>query len=109
MYDYDTSNVAGSGAIFAFIAGAFIGAGVAMLLAPQSGAKTRRLLSDYADKAKDRMDSAIESGKEYLQAGMERGKEYFESARESGEELARQGEKAYKQGEKAYNKASHKA
>jgi gas vesicle protein len=75
LMDYESSD--SSGSIFAFLAGALIGAGVALLLAPQSGEKTRRLLSDYADKAKSQFDSALDTGKEYLQAGMERGKEYL--------------------------------
>lgn len=86
MMDYENSHDS-SGAIFAFLAGALIGAGAALLLAPQSGAKTRRWLSEYADKAKDQLDSAIDtgkeylqSGKEYLQTGVERGKEYMEGA-----------------------------
>jgi gas vesicle protein len=77
MRDYENSND-GSGAIFAFLAGALIGAGAALLMAPQSGAKTRRWLSEYAEKAKDQIDSAIDTGKEYLQTGVERGKEYLE-------------------------------
>jgi gas vesicle protein len=103
-YDYEGSNDT-SAAIFAFLAGALIGAGVAMLLAPRSGADTRQLLTDYADKAKGQMDTAIESGKEYLQAGIDRGKEYLDSAqskfketKETGDNMARQAEKTYNRG-----------
>ena len=103
MMDYEGSNDT-SAAIFAFLAGALIGAGVAMLLAPRSGAQTRQWLTDYADKAKDQMDTAIESGKEYLQAGIDRGKEYLESAqskfKETGDNMARPAEKTYRRPQK---------
>lgn len=62
---------------FAFLAGAVIGAGAALLLAPQSGVETRRLLKNYAEKAEEEalekakeakatMDTAIEQGKQFL-------------------------------------------
>ena len=41
-----------------FIAGALLGAGVALLLAPQSGRKTRRDLSHFAKKTRNRMEAA---------------------------------------------------
>ena len=105
MYEYEKSNDS-STAIFAFLAGALIGAGVAILLAPRSGAEVRQWLSDYAEKAKDQMGTAIESGKEYLQAGIDRGKEYMEGAqskaKEAGEQIARQGERAYNKGQQKF-------
>src|SRR3989442_12281990 len=79
-----------SGAVaFAFLAGAIIGAGAALLLAPQTGAETRKLLRDYAEKAEEEirerlpeakamLDSAIEKGKDFV----ERGKEFVEKGKE---------------------------
>ena len=105
MYDYDKSD-GSTTAVFAFLAGALIGAGVAILLAPRSGAEMRQWLSDYAEKAKDQMGTAIEGGKEYLQAGIDRGKEYMEGAqnkaKEVGEQMARQGERAYNKGQQKF-------
>jgi gas vesicle protein len=42
----------------AFIAGAMLGAGVALLLAPQSGRRTRRDLSHLAEKTRNRVEAA---------------------------------------------------
>jgi gas vesicle protein len=42
----------------AFIAGALLGAGVALLLAPQSGRKTRRDLRHLAEKTRNRVEAA---------------------------------------------------
>ena len=82
-----------SGAVaFAFLAGAIIGAGAALLLAPQTGAETRKLLRDYAEKAEEEirerlpeakamLDSAIEKGKDLVEKGkdfVEKGKEFVD-------------------------------
>jgi gas vesicle protein len=42
----------------AFIAGSLLGAGVALLLAPQSGRRTRRDLGHFAEKTKNRAGAA---------------------------------------------------
>jgi gas vesicle protein len=82
-----------------FLAGCVIGAGAALLLAPQSGEKTRTMLKDYAkdaqDKAlekarqaKDTFDTAIEQGKQFvnekkavLAASVEAGREAMEAVK----------------------------
>ena len=93
---HDDTNEYSTG-MAAFLAGAFIGAGIALLLAPQSGAETRNLLRTYANRARDEMaergrqaketfDSAYERGKEAFESVKERGKEAFETAKERGKE-----------------------
>jgi len=42
------------------VAGGIVGAGLALLLAPQSGQRTRRDISRYAKRAKTRADEAVE-------------------------------------------------
>jgi len=42
----------------AFLAGALLGAGVALLLAPQSGRKTRRDLGHLAQKTRNKVEAA---------------------------------------------------
>jgi gas vesicle protein len=89
-----------SGAVaFAFLAGAIIGVGAALLLAPQSGAETRKMLKSYAEKAEEEvlekakeakvaLDKAIEQGKQFvnekktvLTAAFEAGKEAMRKER----------------------------
>ena len=89
-----------SGAVaFAFLAGAIIGVGAALLLAPQSGAETRKLLRNYAEKAEEEaiekakeakvaLDKAIEQGKQFvnekktvLTAAFEAGREAMKKER----------------------------
>ena len=55
-----------SGNLSAFITGALVGAGVALLFAPQSGAQLRGLLRDYAARATDELDEAVDHGAEVL-------------------------------------------
>jgi gas vesicle protein len=57
----------GSGNLSAFITGAVVGAGVALLFAPQSGSRLLGLLRDYATRAKDELDDAVEHGREYVE------------------------------------------
>ena len=70
----------------AFVAGALIGAGIALLLAPRSGADTRDLLRDYAGRAKDELKERGKEAKATLETAMERGKDAYESVKEQSKE-----------------------
>lgn len=82
--------------LLSFLLGGMVGAGLALLLAPQSGAETRRKIrelteevkekaSDYVGQAKERVVSTVEKGKDILEekksaisAAFEAGKEAYE-------------------------------
>ena len=77
----------------AFIAGALIGAGFALLFAPQSGRKTRRDIQHLAKVAKNRaealrlrvshvIDDSLEEMAENLQDRLSRGQEWTEQKRQ---------------------------
>lgn len=51
-------------ALVAFLLGAAVGAGVALLIAPQSGEETRRQLGDRAKKLGDDIDEKVKSAKD---------------------------------------------
>ena len=81
-----------------FVAGLLIGAGVAFLLAPQTGAQFRRSLRQYAADAKDGLndladkgmaawDTAVEQGQAYAERGAETVRETAKSARRYAEEV----------------------
>ena len=88
-----------SGAVaFAFLAGAIVGVGAALLLAPQSGAETRKMLRNYAEKAEEEalekakeakvaLDKAIEQGKQFVNEK----KTVLTAAFEAGKEAMRKG------------------
>lgn len=56
----------GSAEIMTFIAGAALGAGLALLIAPCSGTETRRRLGDAARKLQDNARSTVSNVKERL-------------------------------------------
>jgi gas vesicle protein len=58
----------------AFIAGGVLGAGLALLLTPQSGSQLRSMMFNYASRAKDK---ALTEGEAALDSAMERGKEFY--------------------------------
>lgn len=70
----------------AFIAGALIGAGVALLFAPQTGSELRGMLRNYASRAKD---EAFERGRAAWDTAVERGREYYEQGHEAVQEAGR--------------------
>ncbi len=82
------------GSIIAFSVGAVVGAGVALILTPQSGAETRKLVRDYTAKAVGeftacRQDAqavvktALEPGIEGVEAAKEYGKQAYETSKEA--------------------------
>jgi gas vesicle protein len=80
----------------AFIAGAFIGAGVALLLAPQAGSELRGMLRNYASNTKDEL---VERGQEAWDTAVERGKEYYDKGQEALHDAGRSAKEFAKQGQ----------
>jgi gas vesicle protein len=71
------------GACSLLLTGMVVGATVAVLFAPESGAKTRKRLEKYARRtAKD----LWEQGQEVIETAADRGKEYVETAKEKARE-----------------------
>ena len=67
-----------SGAVaFAFLAGAIIGVGAALLLAPQSGAETRKLLRNYAEKAEEEALEKAKEARATIEKAVEQGKQFI--------------------------------
>jgi gas vesicle protein len=64
-----------------FIAGASVGAAIALLFAPQSGEETRRYIGDQARKGRDK---ATDLGKE----AWDRGRDLFDRGRDLADDAA---------------------
>ncbi|MDQ2712363.1 MAG: YtxH domain-containing protein [Acidobacteriota bacterium] len=77
-----------------FVGGTILGAAVALLVAPQSGAKTRGKLADQAEKGRK---SLMESSHDIIS----RGRELYERGREIAEETAELFERGRKIAEKS--------
>lgn len=79
-----------TGSVFlSFLLGGIVGAGLAMLLAPQSGRETREKIREFAEDVKDRVASTVEKGKDIFEqkksaitTAVEAGKEAYEKERE---------------------------
>lgn len=81
-------------ALMAFLLGAAVGAGVALLLAPASGEETRRRLAEGAKRIGDEIDDKVKTAKDELKhragdvkAAIGAGRDAYARAR-SGEEPA---------------------
>jgi gas vesicle protein len=85
-----------------FILGAFIGAATALLLAPQSGEETRRLIAAKARESADLMASRTRGVAEKTSAYIDRGKELLQQQRD-------QLSAAIEAGKQAYNEEKDKA
>jgi gas vesicle protein len=66
----------GAGILMAAVVGAAVGAGVALLLAPQSGRQTRGWLADRGRDLRDRVTNAVEETRDsVLRTAKEIGKD----------------------------------
>jgi len=102
------------GTLSTFITGAVIGAGIALLFAPQAGVELRRLLRGYAARAQDEFEKTVDHGTEMLDSAVERGQEFVkqgkDSLRETGrqaKEFAEAGRKAFKETKEEYSSQRH--
>lgn len=92
-----------SGNLSAFITGALVGAGVALLFAPQAGAQIRALLRDYAVRGKDELDEALDRGADAWESAKDRGEELVEKGKGSVREAGRQAKGFAEAGRQAVN------
>ncbi|MBV9156603.1 MAG: YtxH domain-containing protein [Acidobacteriaceae bacterium] len=83
-------------AISSLICGVVLGAAVAVLLAPESGERTRRKLLNQAERGRK---TILESGQEMF----ERGRELYERGREIAEDAAEMFERGKRIAEKTIN------
>ena len=82
----------------AFVPGALMGAGVALLLAPQTGSELRGIIRGYASRATDEI---AERGREAWDTAVERGKEYMETGRHAMSEAGRTAQEYGEMGKEA--------
>jgi gas vesicle protein len=67
-----------------FAVGALIGAGIALLYAPQSGKETRKLLAKKAKLLRDKAQDTVENAQELMKDG----KAHLAAAFDSGHDIA---------------------
>ena len=85
----------------AFMAGALIGAGVALLLAPQSGTELSGMLSSYANRAKEdlleKAEEVYDNGEEVVRDAGRSAKEFAQQGQETVQDAGRSAKEFAKQ------------
>lgn len=61
--------------LVSFVAGAAIGAGLALLYAPKSGSEMRETITDFAEDAVDKIKEYTKEAQEKIKSAIEDGKE----------------------------------
>ena len=76
------NNDNGAGVLLAFIAGAAVGAAVALLFAPATGEETREFLGERAREGRERAADAARQGRELLNQQRDNITNAFDRARQ---------------------------
>jgi len=75
--DHEIQGFSGGAVAFAFLAGTIIGAGAALLLAPQTGPQTRSMLRDYAQRAEEELRDKVKEARVTLDTAIDQGKQFI--------------------------------
>jgi gas vesicle protein len=95
----------GTGNIFlSFILGGVVGAGVALLLAPQSGRETRQKIRKFTEDVKDKTADYVDDVKEKVTSGIDKGKELYEEKKTVLSSAIEAGKEAYEKEKERFSK-----
>jgi gas vesicle protein len=83
--------IGAGGVLFAFAAGAALGAAVALLFAPAKGEETRDYLGQRAREGRDRAAEAARQGRDIVNRGRDTLTTAFDRAREQFQAATREG------------------
>ncbi|OGQ13024.1 MAG: hypothetical protein A2026_04065 [Deltaproteobacteria bacterium RBG_19FT_COMBO_46_12] len=81
--------------ILAFFVGGVVGAGIALLMAPQAGKETRHKIKDLAEEAKEKAAELAEQVKGKVTSTVGKGKELFEEKKSLVTTAIEAGKEAY--------------
>jgi len=85
-----------AGTVFiSFLLGGIVGAGLAMLLAPQSGRETRKKIKEFTEDMREKADDYIEYIKKGVTSTVEEGKDLYEEKKSALTAAVEAGKKAY--------------
>jgi len=85
-----------SGSLFlSFLLGGVVGAGLALLLAPQSGQETRQKIRGLAEDVKDKAANYVDDAKKKVTTIVEEGKGYYEDKKSLVKSAVDAGKEAY--------------
>lgn len=73
----EEKGVATGTVLVSFMAGAAIGAGLALLFAPKSGSEMRETIADFAEDTVDKIKEYTKDAQEKIKTAIDEGKEVF--------------------------------
>ena len=82
--------IGAGGVLFAFAAGAAVGAAVALLFAPATGDETREFLGQRAREGRDKASDAAKQGRDMVNRGRETLTTAFDRARDQFQAATRE-------------------
>lgn len=86
----------GAGSIFlSFLLGGLVGAGFALLLAPQSGSETRQKIRELSEEAREKAKGYVGDVKEKVTSGLDKGKGFYEEKKSMVSSAIEAGKEAY--------------
>lgn len=95
----------GSGSLLlSFLLGGVVGAGMALLLAPQAGEETRRKIKELADDIKDKTNEYINETREKVTAAAEEGRGYYDEKKSLVKAAIEAGKDAYEKEKEKFAK-----
>ena len=95
----------GSGSVLlSFLLGGVVGAGLALLFAPQSGRETRQKIKDLADDVKEKSAEYVNQAKEKATSLVEEGKGYYDEKKSILKSAVEAGKEAYEKEKEKYAK-----
>jgi gas vesicle protein len=89
-----------SAVILSFFIGGIVGAGIALLVAPKTGEETRKIIKDFAEDKKEKVEGLIHDVKGKASTYVEKGKGFIEKEKDIIN-------KAVEAGKEAYEKEKH--
>ena len=95
MSDQRESGFGTGAVILSFFIGGIIGAGIALLTAPKSGAETRKIIKDFAGEAKDKAGEYIDQAKGKATSYIEKGKQFVDREKNIITKAVEAGKEAY--------------
>ena len=91
--------------LLSFLLGGVVGAGLALLFAPQSGRETRQQIKDLTDDVKDKTTEYVKQAKEKAASIVDDGKEYYDEKKSILKSAVDAGKEAYEKEKEKYTKA----
>jgi gas vesicle protein len=90
--------------LLSFLLGGVVGAGLALLFAPQSGRDTRQKIRDLADDVQEKSTEYVKQAKEKAASLVEEGKGYYDEKKSILKSAVEAGKEAYEKEKEKYVK-----